>query len=661
MTEKVKLLLEDLKSKEYKKLRSVIKKDNYFNYGTANDIFSNFLKHENPILFENDDFGFNRSFTQKAEFKRMGNVTPNYFKILTTGFNNLIDEIRKSVDSCEDKIKKRFGKDMIFQLEECIRFSAIYRDFAKESGNIKLYNALLNIPCKPAESFYEACVFLKLCIFFLRLTSVDHLGLGRFDQYMYQFYLKDKEKGITDEEILETIEEFFISINRDSDLYNGVQQGDNGQSMVLGGCDENGNDKYNELSKMCLQASLELNLIDPKINLRVNKNTPDELYEFATLLTKQGLGFPQYCNDDVVIPGLIKLGYDKKDAADYVVAACWEYIIPCCGADIPNIETMDFPKIINDTIVSKLKKCNFFDELIEDVKLAIVKECDRLVAKRPAPTDYYEFKKALLSSFMDGCIENLTDLFRHGTKYMNYGCHGAGIANAADALAAVKKCVFEEKTINKNDLLDALNKDFIGYDEIRNTLRNCPKMGNNDDYVDDIAILLMETFSKNLNNRDNCIGGIWRAGTGSAMEYIWKGRECPATADGRKAYTPYSSSFSPALDVKTDGVLSVIQSFTKNDMTNIINGGPLTIEIHDTVFKNDIGIKKVAQLVKSFVQLGGHQLQLNSISREKLIDAQKHPENYTNLIVRVWGWSGYFNELDVEFQNHIIKRTEYSV
>ena len=145
------------------------------------------------------------------------------------------------------------------------------------------------------------------------------------------------------------------------------------------------------------------------------------------------------------------------------------------------------------------------------------------------------------------------------------------------------------------------------------------------------------------------------------MEYIWKGKNCPATADGRKAFTPYSSSFSPALDVKTDGVLSVIQSFTKNDMTNIINGGPLTIEIHDTVFKNDIGIKKVAQLVKSFVQLGGHQLQLNSISRDKLIDAQKHPENYTNLIVRVWGWSGYFNELDVEFQNHIIKRAEYSV
>ena len=122
------------------------------------------------------------------------------------------------------------------------------------------------------------------------------------------------------------MESFFIAINRDTDLYSGVQQGDNGQSLVLGGFDKAGNSQFNELSQMCMQASLELNLIDPKINLRVGKNTPDEIFEFATLLTKQGLGFPQYCNDDVVIPGLLKLGYEYEDALNYVVAACWEFI-----------------------------------------------------------------------------------------------------------------------------------------------------------------------------------------------------------------------------------------------------------------------------------------------------------------------------------------------
>ena len=128
----------------------------------------------------------------------------------------------------------------------------------------------------------------------------------------------------------------------------------------------------------------------------------------------------------------------------------------------------------------------------------------------------------------------------------------------------------------------------------------------------------------------------------------------------RKAGEPYSSSFSPALDVKTNGVLSVIQSFTKYDMSEIINGGPLTIEIHDTVLKNDEGIKKIAMLVKNYILLGGHQLQINSVNRERLLEAQKHPEDYPNLIVRVWGWSGYFNELDMEYQNHIIRRCEYT-
>ena len=154
---------------------------------------------------------------------------------------------------------------------------------------------------------------------------------------------------------------------------------------------------------------------------------------------------------------------------------------------------------------------------------------------------------------------------------------------------------------------------------------------------------------------------VWRAGTGSAMEYIRCARQCPATADGRNAGAPFSSSFSPAITTRLSGPLSVIQSFTKYDLTRIANGGPLTMEVHDTVFRNPEGEKKVAQLVKAFVHLGGHQLQLNSINRERLLDAQAHPENYPNLIVRVWGWSGYFCELDREYQDHIIARTEFTV
>ncbi len=658
MTKNVELLLKQLKNKEYKTTRKHIEDIAFDDVSRSENFMKNFKKIidlESPCFLEYDEFGFNRS-TDVYIPPYGGNVTPNYYRIISQGFDAVLEKIQQNVSQTDDAEKKAFGKQMAECIDLCFALCRQYRDFAKACGKTKLYNVLEKIPHKGAETFYEACVFIKICIYFLRISFVDHLGLGRFDQYMYPFYLHDKERGVTDEEIFETIEAFFIALNQDTDLYSGIQQGDNGQSMVLGGFDRDGNSLYNELSQMCMQASLELNLIDPKINLRVGKNTPDEIYEFGTFLTKQGLGFPQYCNDDVVIPGLLKLGYDEDDALNYVVAACWEFIIPNCGADIPNIQTMDFPAVIHRAIVSNLSKCASFDALMTFVKKEIETECDALIQSR---RDRNMAKRPFLSLFIDGCIESLTDMFHGGAKYYNFGCHGAGIANGADALAAVKKNVFDEQTIEKTELLNALSNNFMDSDELRNLLRNSPKMGNNDDFVDSIAFEIMDCFAKRINNRENGHGGIWRAGTGSAMEYLLKGEKCPATADGRKAGEAYSSSFSPSLDAKTTGVLSVIQSFTKYPLSDIINGGPLTIEIHDTVLRNDVGIKKVAMLVKNFVLLGGHQLQLNSINRERLLDAQKHPENYPNLIVRVWGWSGYFNELDLGYQNHIIRRTEF--
>ena len=660
MTDRIKKLLDTLNSKEYRKVRRHVPcpVDHYCR--ELDDVMNctkMLITPDSPIAYEDDIFGFNHSVDTKLPCGS-GNLTPNYKRVMTQGFDEIIGQIKDRIERTDNEDKKYFGKCMLEMLELCLEYCEKQKLQAKENGNEKLYNALLKIPRKPAESFYEACLFIKLSTYFLRWTMVSHLGLGRFDQYMYDFYLADLERGISKDELFETLEEFFISLNYDSDTYFGIQKGDNGQSMMLGGFDKDGNSVYNELSEMCMKASLELGLIDPKINLRVGKNTPDEIYEFATLLTKQGLGFPQYCNDDVVVPGLIKLGYDPEDAIDYTVAACWEFIIPNCGADTPNRDVMNFPLIINSAIHEHLEKSDSFDVLMEHVRSAIVTECDRLMYN--SRTDQEGFNP-LLSVYTDGCVESLKNLWAAGgAKYSNYGCHGAGIANATDALAAVKKLVFDEKTVKKSELLKALDADFDGFEELRKKLLACPKMGNNDDYADDIACDIMKAFSGYLNNKPNPLGGIWRAGTGSAHEYIRSAEKCPATADGRKSKQPYSSSFSPSLDIRPDGILSVIQSFTKFDLSDIINGGPLTLEIHDSVLRNDIGIKKTAQLVKSFVLLGGHQLQLNSINRERLLDAKAHPEKYPNLVVRVWGWSGYFNELDTVFQDHIIRRCEFT-
>ena len=180
-----------------------------------------------------------------------------------------------------------------------------------------------------AGTYREALCLLRLLHFVLWASNTYHNTLGRFDQYMYPYYQADKKAGtLTDEEALFLTKEFFLSCNRDNDLYTGMQLGDNGQSMMLGGCGREGQCAVNELTFLCLQAALDNRQIDPKINLRVDKNTPLSLYEKGTELTRQGLGFPQYANDDVVIPALIAIGYEPEDARDYTVAACWEFIIP---------------------------------------------------------------------------------------------------------------------------------------------------------------------------------------------------------------------------------------------------------------------------------------------------------------------------------------------
>ena len=187
-----------------------------------------------------------------------------------------------------------------------------------------------------------------------------------------------------------------------------------------------------------------------------------------------------------------------------------------------------------------------------------------------------------------------------------------------------------------------------------------PKMGDNIDSVDAIAAALMGWFADSLEGRKNERGGIYRAGTGSAMFYLWHANELEASPDGRRKGDPLGTNFSPSLYVKSKGPFSVIQSFTKCPVQRAINGGPLTMEFHSTVFNTEEGIEQVAALVKAYIDKGGHQLQLNSINRERMLDAQKHPENYRNMIVRIWGWSAYFVELDKEYQDHLIARQEFS-
>ena len=670
MTESVKQQLALLKAKEYRKNRRAAPADKEEKMKEIEGMISPFLREaeffayasgaEQPVFFGDDRFGFHRDYADLIGKKsRFGNVIPDYESLLRDGMCAVYGKAERLEKTTGDAQAKEFYRAILRTYDAFFEQVERYRLAAAERGNIRLAAALARVPENGARDYYEALVSLNSICYALRLINTCHLPLGRFDVYMKPYFDASVAAGETKESLLELTELFFISLNVDGDLYLGVQQGDNGQSLALGGCDKKGEPYFNELSEMCLQASEDLCLIDPKINLRVNRNTPLSLYERGTRLTKKGLGFPQYSNDDIVIPALIALGYDEEDTRDYAFAACWEFIIPAVGGDVPNIDDIDYPKVIEEATKRGLTVAHDFDGFMDIVEEELKAECDRKMQKRYGKT--FSPPVPLLSSMIRPCVDRGRDVTMRGGKYCNFGFHGAGIATATDALAAIRYLVFEEKKIPAQTLQDALDRNFDGYSELRQQLLDAPKMGNNDDRADGIACRLMQIASDRVNGAPNGCGGVFRMGTGSAQNYVLRAQKVGATADGRFAGDAYGANFSPSLIAKLNGPLSAIQSFTKFDLRRCCNGGPFTVEVHDTVFRNEEGERKVAQLVKTFIDLGGHQIQINSINRERLLHAKAHPEDDPNLIVRVWGWSGYFNELDTVYQDHVIRRTEFQV
>ncbi|MGQ8338626.1 pyruvate formate lyase family protein [Sunxiuqinia sp. A32] len=612
-----------------------------------------------PPIYTEEEW---RGITEKHFIHERGtvsNICPNYEDTIKSGFAKRKDEIQERLkDSSLLEGEKTFLDTVYKSIESVQKFIDVYADHAASLGEEETSEVLRNIKDKGASSFREALQLMRILHFTLWESGNYHNTFGRFDQYMYPYFKNDIATGkLTEDEAFDLLEEFFLSCNKDSDLYPGIQQGDNGQSMVLGGVNAAGEDQFNELSEMCLKASYELNLIDPKINIRVNSNTPLEIFEKGSELTKIGLGFPQYSNDDIVIPGLVRKGYSHEDACDYAVAACWEFIIPKLGMDIPNIDALSLAECVLNS-VPRLDLCNTYEEFYGIVEGEIQNKIDAMCEKHK---NIYIEPSPFLSLLMSDTIKNAKDISQ-GAKYNNYGIHGTGIATAADSMAALKKYYFESRELGYEELMEALKNDYKGYEEIQKKLRlEAPKMGQDEDYVDSISGDLLNSFDKALENKKNERDGIYRAGTGTALFYINHSTGLTATPDGRAAGEVIPANYSPSLFMKQKGPVSVIKSFTKPDLKNTINGGPLTLEFDESVFNNQESVSKLAMLVHFYIIRGGHQIQLNTINREKLIDAKIHPELYRNLIVRVWGWSGYFVELDEVYQDHVIARYEYSL
>ena len=695
MNERLEAMKKRVRDREHAKFRQDIEvqpdNDRYERDGVGwhsrmSDCFRLLMEAEKPLILDDERIVFTRTIKGiptpaeppevRAEREKgngsvgVGNISANWQLGVSQGLLKRREIAAGSLERmADDEEAVQSMTACIEVIDAAMDLAARYADEARAQGRDNLAEILDHVPANPPRTFHEALQSFKFLHSLTWMQPTAHVTIGRFDQYMLPYYRADMDAGrISADDAYELLCELFIGFNKDNDLYPGVQQGDNGQSIMLGGVKpEDGSCAVNALTYLIMRVSHDVNMIDPKINLRVDKNTDLDLLIEAAKLTRCGLGFPQYANDDVEIQSLVNAGYDLEDARDYTVAACWEFIIPGVALDVPNINAVNFLAAADTAIREGLAAQDDFDGIMERTRKNIFDQVDVYVASWRRWSLYHPFP--WYTVLMTNCLETGRDANRGGVKYYNCGIHGSGSANGADALAAVKKLVFDDGVIERGDLMTALVTNFENDEPLRQTLLNDgPKVGNNDDYVDDILVKLFDDFADACATHTDDIGRstVVRPGTGSAMYYVslvrCKQEEMMepvvegASADGRHKGDFIGSSLAPSPGVQIRGPISVLQSFSKIDYSRICNGGPITMELADTVFRDEDAIRKVAMLIRTFVELGCQQLQINTLNVETLQEAKAHPERHQNLIVRVWGWSGYFCELDEPYQDHIIGR-----
>ena len=590
---------------------------------------------------------------------RVFNMCPDYGMLMADGFTKKAEKVRAQLEQAETAEQKEFLQAMLDVLSIVTDFAARYREEALRVGNQTVADTLSKIPANAPETLLEALQFLRLLHYAMWCNGNYHNTIGRIDQFLYPYYRHDLDAGLlTKDGALELLEEFFVSCNRDSDLYIGIQQGDNGQTIVLGGSNEDGSDAYNDLSELCLIASRELCLIDPKVNLRVHKNTPLSVYELATTLTQKGLGFPQYTNDEIVIPALLRWGYEKQDAYNYTLAACWEILVTGY-MDLVNWDSLNFLKTVQDAC-EHLPECKTYEEFAALVKQNIETQAGALMAETK---NVYKEPSPLVSLMCPDCLEKMRDISKPG-KYNNYGFHGDGLATAADSMAAVRKYVYDEKTFTPETMLAMLHADFKGYEREQNMLRyEGPKFGNDDDYVDEIAKRLFDSYAAGVRrqNEDRLPKTRYVDNVFSYNMHITLGESLGATANGRSAGEAISDCVGPTQGADTEGSTALLNSVLKLSHKDVTGAHALNFKISPSFVKDREGTQAAIRMLKVYLEQMGPQIQINYQNPKDLLDAQVHPDKHRDLVVRIAGYCEYFVNLDHRLQCEIIERTLHEV
>ena len=622
---------------------------------------------------------------------------PNYEKLLTKGINGIKKEAEEKLKNVIETIPDdyleqcEFLEAVIITLEATIDFARRYAEKAKKMARSEKNEARKRqleqiaevchrVPAEPATTYYEALQSFWFINLITRQIELVSLGCGaRFDILFGPYYKKDLAEGkITREEALELMEHLLLKFEESgmwyspliTGIYGGVQQL---QGITLGGIDENGNDVTNDITYITLEAARRLHILQPTIALRVHKNTPKELLSAATDVIRTGCGYPSLFNDEVMIPLLREWKVVEEDIYNYSVSGCvyldipgknlvrrasGYFVLPKClwwalhrgvnpktgeqyGARTPDPETFTG---IEDVIEAYLEQVRFFFG-----KIVKLENTSRGLYRKYAPRPF-------LSAFLDGCVERGQDT-RKWVYPSNLNSFNiiVGPTNVADSLAAIKKLVFDDKELTMREFIDILDKNWEGHEDLRQrVITQVPKWGNDDDYVDLLAKEVHERSEAIYQEFTDEHGAKWR-GDGSGVSATYGlGPGTPATPDGRKDGEPFSdATLSPMLGRDTNGPTAVLASCAKIKPLNQLLNQKFLPQFLDDEHKDQF-----ISYLRAWCDMGVPHVQFNVVDNATLRDAQKHPEKYTNLIVRVAGYSTYFVDLSKGLQDHIIARTE---
>ncbi|MFC1715745.1 pyruvate formate lyase family protein [Candidatus Poribacteria bacterium] len=606
--------------------------------------------------------------------------TLDYETIFSVGFCGLYEQIdarmaRLNTREPNYKEKRDFLEALKIVAEAYMDLSDRYADYALElsrretdlSRSEELKNIAQNcrqVPANPPSNFWEACQCAWFSFFFVPDAP------GRVDQYLYPFYKEDMQKAtVTREFAKELISCLWIKYFESVGPQSGVSAHNH---LTLGGMKPDGSDATNEVTRLCLEVTEDLELLRPQVGLRCNRNTPTEVIEQAVGVLRARTGNPDFCNDEQIVPALINVGVKPEDARDFSLSGCHEVIVTGM-AQMGSVEGfINMSKIIRialglepslktDVDLSNIDSYDRFWEHITDVMDSVAEDAheasiyrDRHFAEQPG--GYLE-----ASLVTRDCIENARGYTQGGARYNYCNWDIIGTANLADSLVAISKMVFEDGTLSLQQLADILDSDWEGYEQLRMQILNqFPHFGNNDG-TDEVIIQIIETFSEILKRRTPFRGGEYILGTTAGGEnmHVEFGRVTGATPDGRRSGTPLADSVGPAQGRDRQGVTAMLNSVAKLPHRLLPTATTLNVQMDPKLLDTDEGIEKVAALLRSHFTSGGQQMQFNFYNQETLLEAKQYPERYENLMVRVAGYSAPFVSLWDDLQDEVIARTEH--